>query len=104
MGINFSVCMMLNAVNRMAPSLSSAMRQVGQLKQQLQNIPKSITSTVKIKRIEETVKSLRETSSKANTKAVQDGAIGTAIMAPVAKTVKDFAQAEDSFTSLKISA
>lgn len=96
--------MMLNAVNRMAPSLSSAMRQVGQLKQQLQNIPKSITSTVKIKRIEETVKSLRETSSKANTKAVQDGAIGTAIMAPVAKTVKDFAQAEDSFTSLKISA
>jgi TP901 family phage tail tape measure protein len=103
-GASFSVYMMLESVNRMGPGIRSAMGLVQNFKKQLSSLNQNITTTIHVKRIEETVKQYREQAGKARSKAMEQGATGAAIMAPVVKTVTDFAKAEDAFTDLRISA
>jgi TP901 family phage tail tape measure protein len=95
---------MLEAVNCMGPGVQSAMRQVQSFKQQLGTLNQEIDVTIRVKRIEETAKQYRNQAQNARSAAMEQGAEGAALLAPVIKTVTDFAKVEDSFTDLKIAA
>jgi TP901 family phage tail tape measure protein len=102
--VSFTVAMMLEAVNRMGPGVQSAMRQVQTFKQQLNTLNQEIDVTIRVKRIEETAKRYKDQAQNARSTAMEHGAEGAALLAPVIKTVTDFAKVEDSFTDLKIAA
>lgn len=104
MDVSFGVSMMLRSVNNMGPGIQSALRQVEGLRRSLSGLSRNITTTVHIRRVEETVRNLRNQSQNLQSSAMHDGTTGAALMAPIVKTAVDFAQAEDSLTDLKIAA
>lgn len=103
MNVSFTVAMVLNAVNNLSPTLRTVQGQIDRLKNSVRST-KDLSITVRIKTVEETVKKLREQKEQLSKQGMEQTATGAIVMAPVVKTVKDFAQAEDAFTDLRISA
>lgn len=79
------------------------MRDVQNLKQTVSSAS-NMTISMRVKKTEEVVREYREKADRLRSSGMEQAATGMAIMAPVEKMIKDFADVEDAYNDLKIAA